>query len=59
MTTTAAPAATARAVTREAYRDRLIPLLGTDPRLMCLDTDTGLFGPDHIEAAASSTSTSV
>ncbi|MFD8818613.1 transketolase family protein [Streptomyces sp. NPDC059627] len=45
-TTTAAPA-----VTREAYRDRLIPLLGTDPRLMCLDTDTGLFGPDHVEAA--------
>ncbi|WP_019067892.1 transketolase family protein [Streptomyces hokutonensis] len=51
MTTTAAPAPAAPAVTREAYRDRLIPLLGTDPRLMCLDTDTGLFGAAHIEAA--------
>ncbi|WP_329454048.1 transketolase family protein [Streptomyces sp. NBC_01497] len=38
-------------VTREAYRDRLMELLPDDPRLMCLDTDTGLFGPRHTEAA--------
>lgn len=46
MTTIPAPAAT-----RHAYRDRLMRLLRQDPRLICLDTDTGLFSPDDITAA--------
>jgi transketolase len=33
--------------TREAYRDRLLTLLGDHPDLICLDTDTGLFSSDH------------
>ncbi|GAA1083411.1 transketolase family protein [Kitasatospora arboriphila] len=37
--------------TRTAYRDRLLALLPTDPRLICLDTDTGLFGADQVAAA--------
>lgn len=37
--------------TREAYRDSLLPLLGRYPELMCLDSDTGLFGADHVATA--------
>jgi transketolase len=37
--------------TREAYRDTLLPLLGRHPELMCLDSDTGLFGADHVAEA--------
>lgn len=37
--------------TREAYRDTLLPLLARHPELMCLDSDTGLFGADHVAAA--------
>jgi transketolase len=37
--------------TREAYRDRLLALLGPHPDLICLDTDTGLFSADHAAAA--------
>lgn len=37
--------------TREAYRDSLLPLLGRHPELMCLDSDTGLFGADHVATA--------
>lgn len=31
------------AATRHAYRDRLLTLMSSDPRVVCLDTDTGLF----------------
>ncbi|MFX4294250.1 transketolase family protein [Streptomyces bohaiensis] len=37
--------------TREVYRDTLLPLLARRPELMCLDSDTGLFGAAHAEAA--------
>ncbi|WP_066372143.1 transketolase family protein [Herbidospora mongoliensis] len=37
--------------TREAYRDRLLPLMNQRPDLMCLDTDTGLFNAEYITAA--------
>lgn len=37
--------------TREAYRDALLPLLAQHPELMCLDSDTGLFGGNHAAAA--------
>lgn len=37
--------------TREAYRDSLLPLLSSHPDLICLDTDTGLFGAEHVAAA--------
>ncbi|MFG2947053.1 transketolase family protein [Streptomyces adustus] len=37
--------------TREAYRDSLLPLLRRRPELMCLDSDTGLFGAEWAEAA--------
>jgi transketolase len=47
MTETTAPAA------REAYRDRLLELMPGDPRLVCVDTDTGLFaGSDFGEASS-------
>lgn len=37
---------------REAYRDELLAMLPGDPRLVCLDTDTGLFaGVDFASAA--------
>jgi transketolase len=36
-------ASTAHAATRHAYRDRLVALMATDPTVVCLDTDTGLF----------------
>ena len=38
-------------VTREAYRDTLLPLLKRHPDLICLDSDTGLFSAEHAEAA--------
>jgi transketolase len=31
--------------TRQAYRDGLLALLAADPRVVCVDTDTGLFSP--------------
>jgi transketolase len=37
--------------TREAYRDRLLPLMTRHPELICLDTDTGLFNAEHATAA--------
>jgi transketolase len=37
--------------TREAYRDRLLRLLGRHPDLICLDTDTGLFSAEHAAGA--------
>ncbi|WP_061295467.1 transketolase family protein [Herbidospora cretacea] len=37
--------------TREAYRDRLLPLMAEHPELICLDTDTGLFNADYVTAA--------
>lgn len=38
--------------TREAYRDALVPLMAEDERLVCLDTDSGLFkGVDFGPAA--------
>lgn len=37
--------------TREAYRDSLLGLLSEHPDLICLDTDTGLFSPEHATAA--------
>ncbi|MDN3356274.1 transketolase C-terminal domain-containing protein [Actinomadura sp. DC4] len=38
--------------TREAYRDLLVKLMADDPRLYCLDSDTGLFaGVDFGPAA--------
>ncbi len=30
--------------TRDAYRDHLVRMMRDDPRIVCLDTDTGLFG---------------
>lgn len=38
--------------TRVAYRDRLLSLLPRHPRLLCLDTDTGLFSGADFGAAA-------
>lgn len=46
---TAAPTAS----TREAYRAALLALLPAYPALMCIDTDTGLFGADFATAAGS------
>jgi transketolase len=36
---------------REAYRDRLLPLLAGHPDVICLDTDTGLFRAEHAAMA--------
>lgn len=36
---------------REAYRDCLLSLLERHPEAICLDTDTGLFRPEHVSAA--------
>jgi transketolase len=36
---------------REAYRDCLLSLLDWHPDVICLDTDTGLFRPEHVAAA--------
>lgn len=33
--------------TRVVYRDTLLSLLARHPELICLDTDTGLFGAEH------------
>jgi len=42
---------TASAATRHAYRDRLIALMAEDPRVVCLDTDTGLFAGTDLAAS--------
>jgi transketolase len=36
---------------REAYRDLLLELMADDPRLCCLDSDTGLFNGVDLQAA--------
>lgn len=38
-----APVVVAPVATRIAYRDHLVALMATDRRVVCLDTDTGLF----------------
>jgi transketolase len=38
--------------TREAYRDRLVALMPAHERVLCLDTDTGLFSGADFGAAA-------
>lgn len=38
---------------REAYRDRLLELMLSDPRAVCVDTDTGLFAGCDFQAASS------
>ncbi|MBV9822533.1 MAG: transketolase [Actinobacteria bacterium] len=38
--------------TREAYRDVLVAAMATDERLVCLDSDTGLFSGQDFGAAA-------
>lgn len=38
--------------TRTAYRDCLLALMSTDPRVVCLDTDTGLFADRDFATAA-------
>jgi transketolase len=38
--------------TREAYRDLLVKLMADDPRLYCLDSDTGLFSGVDFGVAA-------
>jgi transketolase len=48
--TSATPAAPA--ATRAAYRDGLLALMAADPRVVCLDTDTGLFTGADFGAAA-------
>src|SRR5919198_6746089 len=40
------------AATREAYRDALVPLMQTEERLVCIDTDTGLFKDVDFGSAA-------
>lgn len=48
------PAAETRAAeTRKAYRDALVELMATHDRLICLDTDTGLFSGVDFGLAAS------
>jgi transketolase len=42
---------TAPAATRQAYHDRLLTLMTTDPRVVCVDTDTGLFTAADAAAA--------
>ena len=34
---------TGPAATRQAYHDRLLTLMASHPRVVCVDTDTGLF----------------
>jgi transketolase len=36
---------------RETYRDCLLSLLDRHPEVICLDTDTGLFRPEHAASA--------
>lgn len=38
---------------REAYRDRLLELMLDDPRVVCVDTDTGLFAGSDFRTASS------
>jgi transketolase len=40
------------AATREAFRDALVPLMEVEERLVCLDTDSGLFKDVDFGAAA-------
>src|SRR5919204_4610927 len=40
------------AATREAYRDALVPLMQTEERLLCIDTDSGLFKGVDFDSAA-------
>lgn len=41
------------AATRMAYRERLLELMSNDPRVICVDTDTGLFtAADHAAAGS-------
>lgn len=47
-----APAAAAPRATRHAYRDALPGLMLADERIVCLDTDTGLFSGTDFGAAA-------
>jgi transketolase len=42
---------TAPAATRQAYHDRLLTLMATHPRVVCVDTDTGLFTAADATAA--------
>jgi transketolase len=44
--------APAPAATRTAYRDALLALMAADPRVVCLDTDTGLFSGADFGATA-------
>jgi transketolase len=39
------------AATRQAYHDRLMTLMAADPRVICVDTDTGLFTAADAAAA--------
>ena len=49
---TAGVPAPAPAATRTAYRDALLTLMAADPRVVCLDTDTGLFSGADFGATA-------
>ena len=40
------------AATREAYRDALVPLMQTEERVLCIDTDSGLFKGVDFDSAA-------
>jgi transketolase len=52
MTGLVAASAPARVAAREAYRDTLVEAMRADERVVCLDSDTGLFsGVDFGEAA--------
>jgi transketolase len=44
--------ASAPAATRTAYREALLALMAADPRVVCLDTDTGLFSGADFGTAA-------
>jgi transketolase len=43
---------TANPAARTAYRDHLVQLVQQDPRVVCLDTDTGLFGGSDFGSGA-------
>lgn len=45
------PAPAPAVATRKAYHDRLLTLMATDSRVVCVDTDTGLFSPADAAAA--------
>ena len=47
-----APGGAQRRATRVAYRDRMIEVLARHPRVVCLDTDTGLFNGVDLGAGA-------